>query len=120
MVTSQAIEPVRLRLEETGMRLGRAVILKHRQKPYLNRELFVDYIQTVFLPHLADLPRNEQLSSEETPSLMDNSSPYLTLAAVELHSRARVRIITLESHPTQIFQVLDLALFGVLERPGQY
>jgi hypothetical protein len=54
MMTSQAIEPVRLCLEKTGMRVGRDLILKHRQKPYIKNDLFVGSIRAPFLPHLAD------------------------------------------------------------------
>jgi hypothetical protein len=66
MVTSQGIEPIRLRLEETGMRVGRALILKRRQKPYIKIQLFVNSIRAMFRPHLADLRINEKLFSEET------------------------------------------------------
>jgi hypothetical protein len=74
----------------------------------------------VFLPHLADLQKNEKLSSEEAALLMDNCSPHFTPAALELLTGARVRIIPFAPHTTHIFQVLDLALFGVLKRRGQY
>jgi hypothetical protein len=120
MVISQATEPVRLGLEEAGMRIWRHLILKKRAKLYINSELFVDYIQTVFLPHLAGLRRNEALSHEEAALLMDNCSPHLTPAAVRLFTRARVRIVTFAPHTTHIFQALDLSLFGVLKRRGQY
>jgi hypothetical protein len=65
MVTFQAIAPVRLPLEETGLPVERDLTLRYRQKPYINRELFVDYVRTGFQPDFADLRRNEKLSSEE-------------------------------------------------------
>jgi hypothetical protein len=76
MVTSQPIEPVRLHLKEMGMRVGRDSILKHRQKPYINSELFMISHRAVFLAHLADLRRKEKLFSEEVALLMDNCSPH--------------------------------------------
>jgi hypothetical protein len=39
---------------------------------------------------------------------------------IDLLSEARVRIVTFTPHTTQIFQALDLTLFGVLKRRGQY
>jgi hypothetical protein len=51
---------------------------------------------------------------------MDNCSPRLTPVLIDLLSETRVRIVTFAPHTTQIFQVLDLTLFGVLKRRGQY
>jgi hypothetical protein len=119
MVISQAIEPVRLHLQETEMWIGRDLILKRRRKPYIKSELFVDYSQAVFLTHVAELRRNEKLSSEEAALLRDNCSPPLNPAVVELLTGARVCIITFVSHMTHIFQVLDLAVFDVLKQRGQ-
>jgi hypothetical protein len=102
------------------MRIGHHLILRHRQKPYINGEIFANYIQSVFLPHLANLRGNEQLSNEEAVLLMDNCSPHLTPTVIELLTSARVRVVTFAPHTTHIFQVLDLALFGVLKRRGQY
>jgi hypothetical protein len=120
MVTFQAVESIRLRLDESGLRVGRDLVLKHRQKPYVNDELFANYIRAVLLSHLAGLRGNEELSDEEAPLLMDNCSPHLAPTAVQLLTHARVRIITFAPHTTHIFQVLDLALFGALKRRSQY
>jgi hypothetical protein len=35
-------------------------------------------------------------------------------------STARVRVVTLALHTTEIFQLLDLALFGIFKREGKY
>jgi hypothetical protein len=51
---------------------------------------------------------------------MDNCSPHLTSVVIDLLSEARVRIVTFAPDTTQIFQALDLSLFGVLKRRGQY
>jgi hypothetical protein len=39
-------------LEGDGMQIGRHLILKYRDKPYVNAELFEDYLPSVLLPHL--------------------------------------------------------------------
>jgi hypothetical protein len=39
---------------------------------------------------------------------------------IRIFTEARVRIITFAPHTTQVFQVLDLALFGVLKRRPRY
>jgi hypothetical protein len=119
MVTSQATKPIRFGLEEAGMRNGRHLILKKRAKPYSHSGVFVDSIQTVFLPHLALLRSNGELSDEEAVVLMDNCSPDLAPAAVGLLTRTRVRIVTFAPHTAHIFQALDLSLCGGLKRRGQ-
>jgi hypothetical protein len=39
---------------------------------------------------------------------------------IRLLTEARVRVITYAPHTTQIFQVLDVRLFGVLKRRPRY
>jgi hypothetical protein len=41
---------------------------------------------------------------------------HITDDSVGLLTEARVRVITFAPHTTQIFQVLDVTLFGVLKR----
>jgi hypothetical protein len=52
------------------------------------------------------------------------TSHHSTPGVIELLSTARVRVVVVtfapQPHTTQIFQVLDLALFRVLKRRGQY
>jgi hypothetical protein len=39
---------------------------------------------------------------------------------IRLLTEARVRVITFASHTTQIFQIIDLTIFGVLKRRTGY
>jgi hypothetical protein len=52
------------------------------------------------------------------------TSRHSTPAVIELLSAARVRVVVVtfipQPHTTQLFQVIDLTLFGVLKRRGQY
>jgi hypothetical protein len=55
--------------------------------------------------------------TEETGVLlMDNCSGHVTLDIIGLLAEAPVRVTTFAPHATQIFQVLDVTLFGVLKR----
>jgi hypothetical protein len=65
MVTSQATEPARLSREETEIRIGHKVILKLREKPSVNHELFANCLRTVFRPHFTDFQRNEKVSNDK-------------------------------------------------------
>jgi hypothetical protein len=51
---------------------------------------------------------------------MDNCSAYVIDDVIHFLTEARVRVITFAPHTTHIFQVLDLTLFGVLERRPRY
>jgi hypothetical protein len=58
----------------------------------------------------------EQFEGREAVLLMDNCSAHISDEVVAVLTEARVRIITFAPHTTQIFQVLDLVLFGALKR----
>jgi hypothetical protein len=104
------------------MQIGRHLISKQRDKPYVNPSLFEDYLRRVFLPHLM-IPRIvKDLRKEDVVLLMDNCSPHITPVVISLLSTDHVRmvVVTFAPHTTQIVQVLDLTLFGVLKRGDQY
>jgi hypothetical protein len=46
--------------------------LKARAKPYINAEIFLEYIRTVFLPNLNELRSLEEFGNEDAVVLMDN------------------------------------------------
>jgi hypothetical protein len=74
----------------------------------------------VFLPNLNELQSLEEFAGENIVLLMDNCSSHVGEEVLSLLRDARVRAITLAPHTTHIFQELDLCLFGVLKRRGQY
>jgi hypothetical protein len=104
------------------MQLGRDLILKHREKPDVNAELFEGYLRSAFLPHLMITRIVKDLREQDAVLLMDNCSPHITPAVIELLSISRLRVVVVtfapQPHTTHIFQVLDLTLFGVLKRRG--
>jgi hypothetical protein len=51
---------------------------------------------------------------------MDTSSVHLTDHVIRLLTEARVRVITFTPHTSQIFQIPDLTLFGLLKRRPRY
>jgi hypothetical protein len=102
------------------MQIVKHLIVKHRDKPYVNADLFENYIRTMFLPHLIAMRRMYDFGEEDTVLLMDNCSPHLPPAVLTLLSNACVWIVTFAPDYTQIFQILDLTLFGVFKRREQY
>jgi hypothetical protein len=78
VVISQDSAALHQALEATGMQIGKHLILKQRAKPYVNADLFENYVRTVFLPHLAIIHIMQNVRNEEAGRLMDNCSPHLT------------------------------------------
>jgi hypothetical protein len=68
------------------MQIGRHLnlILKYRDKPYINAELFEHDLSSVFLPHLMIIRIVKHLREEEAVLLIDNCSPQIT--ALQLSS----------------------------------
>jgi hypothetical protein len=120
IVTSQDSAKLREQLKKRGVRFGTDFVLKSRAKPYINAEIFSEYIRTVFIPNLNELRSLEQFAHEEAVLLMDNCPSHVGEVILDLLREARVRVITWPPHTTQIFQELDISLFGVLKRKGQY
>jgi hypothetical protein len=72
------------------MQIGKHLILKQRAKPYVNADLFENYVRTVFPPYLAITRIMQNVRNEEAVLLMDNCSPHLTPVVADLLSEARV------------------------------
>jgi 2-methylisocitrate lyase-like PEP mutase family enzyme len=102
------------------VRFGTDLILKQRAKAYVNGEIFLEYTCMVFLPNLNELRSLEEFADEDAVLLMDNSSSHVGEEVLSLLRDVRVRVISWTPHTTHIFQELDLCLFGVLKRRGQY
>jgi hypothetical protein len=116
LVTSQDSDAVRKRLMSRGVRLGVDFALKNRSKPYVGRELFFDYIKTIFVPYLTELQDSEELEGWKAVLLMDNCSPHIGDDVIAVLTSVRVRVVTFATHTTHIFQMLDVVLFGAMKK----
>jgi hypothetical protein len=99
-----------------GVRLGVDFVLKHRSKPYIDGKLFLDYINSIFIPCLNELRQSEGFAECEAVFLMDNCSPHMGDAMIAILTREHVRFITFALYTTHIFQAFDLVLFGALKK----
>jgi hypothetical protein len=116
IIISQAPRSVKERLKKEGVRFGTDFVLRSNPSPDINAEILLDYIRTVFLPNLAKLRTLDAFTEETGVLLMDNSPSHVTDDIIAVLTEPRVRVITFTPQTTQIFQVLDVALFGVLKR----
>jgi hypothetical protein len=107
-------------LKRHGVHFRRDLNLKSHQKPYINTGIFLDSIRTVCEPNLVQLCSLAVLAQEAAVLLMVHCSAHVTDDVIRILTEARVRVITFVSHTTQVFQVFDLTLFGVLKRCPTY
>jgi hypothetical protein len=72
IIISQAPMSVQERLKKDGVRFGTDFVLRSNPSPYINAEIFFDYIRTVFLPNRAELRTLDAFTKETGVLLMDN------------------------------------------------
>jgi hypothetical protein len=116
IITFQAPTSVQERLKKEGVRFGTDFVLRSNPSPYINVEIFLDDIRTVFLPNLAEFRTLDAFTEETGVLLMDNCRSHVNDNIIAVLTEARVRAITFASDTTQIFQFLDVTLFGVLKQ----
>jgi hypothetical protein len=116
IIIFQAPTSVQERLKKEGVRFGTDFVLRSNPSAYINAEIFLDYIRTVFLANLAELRTLDAFTEETGVLLMANCPSHVIHDIIRLLTEAGVRVITLAPYPTQLFQVLDVTLFGVLKR----
>jgi hypothetical protein len=77
ILTSQDSPKVRERLKKHGVRFGTDFLLKHRAKPYVNAEIFAEYIRMVFIPNLNELRNLAQFADEDAVLLTDDCPSHV-------------------------------------------
>ena len=103
-------------LEETGIRIGEDVILKQRQKPYMDEQLFFEYITTVLIPYIDKLRENEMYSNEKALIMMDSASCHCSSRILQLLAKKNILVLVYPSHTSNLFQALDLCFFGAMKK----
>jgi hypothetical protein len=74
----------------------------------------------VFLSYLLWLRGLAGFAAEDAVLLMDTCSAHVNEDVIHLLTETRVCVITFAPHTTKFFEVVDLALFGFLERRQRY
>jgi hypothetical protein len=102
IVISQEPEPLLRRLMNRGVRLDVDFVLRQRSKPYINGQLFLEYINNIFIPYLNKLRESEEFTRCEAVLLMDNCSRHMSEAVIAVLTRERVIVITFSPHTTSL------------------
>jgi hypothetical protein len=119
-VTSQDSPAVRQARNKRSVRRGTDFVLRHRATPYINAEIFDEYIRSVLLPNLNELQSLEGFPDEDAVLLIGDYPSHVGEHMLGLLRDAQVRVITWPPHTTKIFEELDLSLSGVLKRKAHY
>jgi hypothetical protein len=115
-VCCQLNDTVEKKLKLEGNKLGVDFIFRRRSKPYMSSQLFAEYILKVVLPYIDELRSNEEFSHKKAALLMDNCSVHTQPETLQMIADHQVKVIIFPPHTTQIFQSLDLSLFGKFKR----
>jgi hypothetical protein len=116
IITLQVPTSIQEWLKKDGVRFGTDFVLRSNPSRYINAQIFLDYIRTVFLPNLAELRMLDAFTEETGVLLMDNCPSQVTDDIIGLLTEARVHVRTFAPQTTQIFQGFDVTLFDVLKR----
>jgi hypothetical protein len=120
MVTSQNSLVLQEHLKKQAVRLGGNFALKFNQKPCFNTGIFLAYMRTILLQYIDILRDRAVLAQEIALLLMSHCSADVSDDVIRILTEARVCVITFAPHATQVFQPLDLTLFGVLKQGPRY
>jgi hypothetical protein len=77
IITLQAPVSVQERIKKEGVRFSTDFVLRLNPKPYINTEIFLDSIRTVFLPNLAELSTLDAFTEGTGVLLMDNCASHV-------------------------------------------
>jgi hypothetical protein len=77
-IASQDSPSDREQLKKHDVRFRTDLIMKSNAKRYISAEIFLDYVQTVFLSNLAELRRLDEFAEEMAVLLMDNCPSHIS------------------------------------------
>jgi hypothetical protein len=102
IVTSQDSEPLRRKLMSRGVCLGVDFLLRQQSKSYVSGKLFLEYINSIFIPYLNQLWESEEFAGCEAVLLMDNCPPHIDNDVIAILTRERVRVIAFAPYTTSL------------------
>jgi hypothetical protein len=80
------------------------------------QDIFDDYIENVFIERVKSVRRKIRSPTATAVLLCDNCSAHLNERTLGRLAQANIRMITLPPHPSNLFQPLDLASFGIFKQ----
>ena len=106
-------------LNKNGYRIGDDVIFRYRKPPFINKELFNEYIISVLIPYVSSLRQKEEYSNEPAVLLLDSCSAHVNDEILRILGENSIKVVAFPAHTTNIFQALDLVLFDVFKKKSR-
>jgi hypothetical protein len=119
VVSSQVNDKVIETLKIDGFRMGVDMALEHRQKAYVTATLFQQYVTSVLILFIERVRTNPEFTDKSAILLMNHCFIHTRPEVPATLRNHNVKVITFPPHTIQIFQTLDLCLFGVFKRKRQ-
>jgi hypothetical protein len=106
IIGSQVNESVERLLKRQGFRFGVDFIIRKRNKPYMNSQLFSEYISTVPLPGIDELRTTDEFGDKEAVLPMDNCCLHGEAETRQMLADHRVKVMFLPRTPAISFRAL--------------
>ena len=101
---------------ELGIRPDEDIMVRVRDPPYIDKELFFEYISVVLIPYISHVRSQLKIEANEAILLMDSCSAHCDDSIKKYLGENNVIAFVFPSHTTNLFQALDLSLFGIFKR----
>ena len=98
------------------LRQNEDVMIRVRGPPYIDVALFSEYINTVLIPYINCIEEKYDVDDQEAVILMDSFSEHCNELNLKCLGENRIIALCFPPHTTNIFQALDLSLFGVFKK----
>ena len=99
-----------------GLRENENIIIRERNPPYMDSEIFHDYISNCFIPYVNSIRKTLQVEDEYAVLLMDSCQSHTSTETIQELTQNKIIVLTFPAHTTNLFQPCDLSLFGSMKR----
>ena len=99
----------------TGVRNGIDAIIYPKDTAYVNETSFKYYLENVLIPFISEQRKIPRLKDKKAILLMDNFGAHCTNEILNLLTTNNILAITFPPHTSNIFQMLDLTIFGAMK-----
>jgi hypothetical protein len=108
--------PISASLWAQDLRQDEGAVIRVRLPPYIDENLFSEYISQVLVPYISNLRENPEFANERAVLLMDSASTHVSERVLQLLGRNKIMAIVFPTHTTNNFQALNLVFFDVLKK----
>jgi hypothetical protein len=113
-------DPATRAVFEDQIRDGIDLQIEISSSPYVNAEIIERYVDTVLIPALEADRQLPGCDKKRAILFCDNCSAHVSNSMLEKLARHGVLVLTCPPHTSHIFQVLEVLLFGLVERSKKY